>query len=194
MCALRWVLVSSFLLFRHASRPACTVCGVACDIYMHNPRGSNNKLNEVSNNARNQNRLFDSQNNARGGYQVGDDCKPVCSNANGQYDKDAEGAGKGQMRYYEDSLLTVEWTNQHGCGNAQKNVLCNLVLQARSHEDMMSWAANSGVRRRSMASNSAWVPVSTTLPASSTTILSALQIVESRCATTTVVHCFCSKS
>ena len=54
---------------------------VACDLYMHNPRGSNNKLNEVSNNARNQNRLFDSQNNAAGGYQVGDDCKPVCSNA-----------------------------------------------------------------------------------------------------------------
>ena len=36
------------------------------DLYMHNPRGSNNKLNEVSNNAQNQNRLFDSQNNAAG--------------------------------------------------------------------------------------------------------------------------------
>ena len=92
------------------------------DLYMHNPRGSNNKLNEVSNNARNQNRLFDSQNNAAGGYQVGDDCKPVCSGANNQYDKTLPGAGKGQMQYYEGSLLTVEWTSQHGCGDAQKNV------------------------------------------------------------------------
>lgn len=102
---------------------------VACDLYMHNPRGSNNKLNEVSNNARNQNRLFDSQNNAAGGYQVGDDCKPVCSNAANQYNKSAPGAGKGQMYYYEGSRLTIEWTNQHGCGDAQKNVRCNIVLQ-----------------------------------------------------------------
>ena len=99
------------------------------DLYMHNPRGSNNKLNEVSNNAQNQNRLFDSQNNAAGGYQVGDDCEPVCSNANNNYDKTSPGAGKGQMYYYEGSRLTIEWTNQHGCGSAQQNVKCNLVLQ-----------------------------------------------------------------
>ena len=41
-----------------------------CDVYMNNPRGSNNKLNEQSNNRQNANRLFDSQNNAAGGYQV----------------------------------------------------------------------------------------------------------------------------
>ena len=109
---------------------------VRADLYMHNPRGSNNKLNEVSNNARNQNRLYDSQNNARGGYQVGDDCKPVCSNANNQYDKTAEGAGKGQMKYYEGSLLTLEWTNQHGCGDAQKNVRCNIVIQYACEDSM----------------------------------------------------------
>ena len=108
---------------------ALVVARVSADLYMHNPRGSNNKLNEVSNNANNQNRLFDSQNNAAGGYQVGDDCKPVCSNANNNYDKTKEGAGKGQMYYYEGSRLTLEWTNQHGCGNAQKNVRCNIVLQ-----------------------------------------------------------------
>ena len=44
------------------------------DLYMNNPRGSNNKLNEVSDNVRNDNRLFDSQNNAAAGYQVGDKC------------------------------------------------------------------------------------------------------------------------
>ena len=73
------------------------------DLYMHHPRGSNNKLNEVSNQAQNQNRLFDSQNNAAGGYQVGDNCKPVCSNANGAYDSTAPGAGKGVMYFYEGS-------------------------------------------------------------------------------------------
>ena len=105
------------------------------DLYMHHPRGSNNKLNEVSNNARNQNRLFDSQNNAAGGYQVGDDCNPVCSNSNGQYDSSLPGAGKGVMYFYEESYLHIEWTNQHGCGNAQKNVKCELVLQYTCDED-----------------------------------------------------------
>mmetsp|Transcript_67558 Transcript_67558/g.213893 ORF Transcript_67558/g.213893 Transcript_67558/m.213893 type:complete len:86 (-) Transcript_67558:126-383(-) len=41
-----------------------------CDVYLNNPRGSNNKLNEVSNNVQNDNRLFDSQNNGAGGYQA----------------------------------------------------------------------------------------------------------------------------
>ena len=40
--------------------------------------GSNNKLNEQNNNRRNQNRLFDSQNNANAGYNVGDECDGIC--------------------------------------------------------------------------------------------------------------------
>ena len=81
---------------------------VHADIGMHNPRGSNNKLNEQhviffpffcrdpslhtsnihgvlassraprSNNVNNDNRLFDSQTNAASGYQVGDACQPTC--------------------------------------------------------------------------------------------------------------------
>ena len=105
------------------------------DLYMHHPRGSNNKLNEVSNQAQNQNRLFDSQNNAEGGYQVGDNCKPVCSNANGAYDSTAPGAGKGVMYFYEGSYLHVEWTNQHGCGATQPNVKCELILQYMCDEE-----------------------------------------------------------
>ena len=34
---------------------------VAGDIYMHNPRGSNNRLNENTANRRTNNRVFDSQ-------------------------------------------------------------------------------------------------------------------------------------
>lgn len=33
----------------------------AADVYMHNPRGSNNRLNERSANRDNANRMFDSQ-------------------------------------------------------------------------------------------------------------------------------------
>ncbi len=41
------------------------------DIYLHNPRGSNNRLDEQTRERANDNRMFDSENNARGGYNVG---------------------------------------------------------------------------------------------------------------------------
>jgi len=37
------------------------------DVYMHNPRGSNDRNCERNVNRNNGNRLFDSQNNAKGG-------------------------------------------------------------------------------------------------------------------------------
>ena len=40
------------------------VAAASADIYMHTLRGSNNRLDEGDGNANNQNRLFDSQNNA----------------------------------------------------------------------------------------------------------------------------------
>ena len=85
---------------------AALVVASMADLYAHAPRGSNNKLNEENQNAQNQNRLFDSQNNAKGGYQWGE-----------------------TMTYYEGSLLQVEWTVQHGCGQDHLNVDCNMVLQ-----------------------------------------------------------------
>lgn len=59
-----------------------------CDIYLHNPRGSNNRLDESRRERDNDNRLFDSQNNDRGGYNVGN------------------------MYYYTDSKLQTEWYNK----------------------------------------------------------------------------------
>ncbi len=44
---------------------------VAGDCYMQNPRGSNDRLNEANTDRDNANRLFDSQNNAQGGYCYG---------------------------------------------------------------------------------------------------------------------------
>ena len=41
------------------------------DIYLHNPRGSNNRLDEQTHERANNNRMFDSENNARGAYNVG---------------------------------------------------------------------------------------------------------------------------
>ncbi|KAK3102217.1 hypothetical protein FSP39_009657 [Pinctada imbricata] len=48
-------------------------------------------------------RLFDSQNNNRGGYNVG------------------------SLYYYEGSVLPIEWTNQHSC--ASPNAHCEIILQ-----------------------------------------------------------------
>eukprot|EP00967_Tisochrysis_lutea_P019805 scaffold22528_cov30-Tisochrysis_lutea.AAC.5 len=63
------------------------------------------------------------------GYQVGDNCAGSCSDGAGNYDAAAEGAGEGQMYFYENSHLRIEWTMQHGCGHANENVRCDLVLQ-----------------------------------------------------------------
>jgi len=90
-------LLATILLF--------CVAYVAADLYMHNPRGSNDRLDEANTNRNNGNRLFDSQNNAKGGYCIG----PA-------------------MTYYEGSFLSIEWTNQHGCGTNPK-LVCNLVVQ-----------------------------------------------------------------
>eukprot|EP00163_Fabomonas_tropica_P005833 TRINITY_DN1547_c0_g1_i1.p1 TRINITY_DN1547_c0_g1~~TRINITY_DN1547_c0_g1_i1.p1 ORF type:complete len:534 (+),score=179.74 TRINITY_DN1547_c0_g1_i1:387-1988(+) len=88
------------------------------DVYMHNPRGSNNRLNEGNNNRKNANRLFDSQNNNRGGYNVGDGT----GNGNGKGNN-----GKGTMQYYVGSIIPVEWTNQHACGNEKAH--CQIIMQ-----------------------------------------------------------------
>jgi len=77
---------------------------VLADLYLQNPRGCNDRLNEANEDRDNENRLFDSQNNAQGGYCYG----PT-------------------MSFYAGSQLTVEWTNQHGCNNPK--LYCNLVLQ-----------------------------------------------------------------
>jgi hypothetical protein len=80
------------------------VSTVKSDMYLHNPRGSNNRVNEANANRNNANRLFDSQNNGKGGYCLGP-----------------------RMEFYAGSQLTIEWTNQHGCGNPK--LFCNIVLQ-----------------------------------------------------------------
>ena len=98
------------------------------DVYMHNPRGSNDRNCERNVNRNNGNRLFDSQNNAKGGY--------ACPRAVGDASRQNE-AGEAifggftqnkKMYFYEGSILPIEWTNQHGCGQNSKTN-CEIVLQ-----------------------------------------------------------------
>eukprot|EP00794_Sanderia_malayensis_P006165 gene6165-6876_t len=73
------------------------------DMYLHNPRGSNNRLDERGRARNNGNRMFDSQNNNRGGYNVG------------------------SLYYYSGSVLPIEWTNQHSCADPNNN--CEVIIQ-----------------------------------------------------------------
>ncbi|XP_028400239.1 protein DD3-3-like [Dendronephthya gigantea] len=91
------------------------------DVYLHTPRGSNNRLDGENANRQNNNRVFDSQNNAKGGYNVAE--------KNEQKSTDwfhmnyyMSGSGEGN-----ETILPIEWTNQHGCRH--RDVNCNFVLQ-----------------------------------------------------------------
>ena len=86
-----------------------TICNA--DIYMHNMRGSNNRCDERTNERVNANRLFDSQNNAAGGYAVPcQDTDLSCFN----------------MKYYTESILDIRFTTQHACGVQNQ---CEIIIQ-----------------------------------------------------------------
>merc|ERR1719197_1711083 len=101
------------------------------DTYMQNPRGSNNRLNEKSANRNNGNRLFDSQNNNRGGYNVGEtgDTDNAFNGGNNfgegsaaeMWDPDTalNAANSNSVQYdmthQAGSLMRMTWTSQHGC-------------------------------------------------------------------------------
>ena len=77
---------------------------VRADVYLQAARGSNNRLDERGRERANANRLFDSQNNNRGGYNVG------------------------HLTYYTGEMIPISWTNQHGAGQYQLKET-ELVLQ-----------------------------------------------------------------
>jgi len=116
---------------------------VKSDVYLHMPKGSNNRLNERSANRNNGNRMFDSQNNNRGGYNKGDR-----SAGGGFQTNDASYDITYYMStpeaYYNNeelgrSMLSVEWTNQHGCGGNEHNdphkLNCNINIQYMCQPD-----------------------------------------------------------
>jgi hypothetical protein len=87
---------------------------VCADVYLHSPRGSNNRNCEKNVDRNNANRLFDSQNNDKGGY--------ACPRAVGGPEVETP-----QMYYYAGSYLTIEWTMQHSC--AVSYARCDVILQ-----------------------------------------------------------------
>lgn len=108
---------------------ALLAAGVEADVYMHNPRGSNDRNCERNANRNNGNRLFDSQNNAAGGYAcpraVGDE---TIQDEDGLASLGYKITQDMKIYYYEDSVLPIEWTNQHGCGPNSK-VNCEIIVQ-----------------------------------------------------------------
>lgn len=84
---------------------------VMADMYLQFPGGSNNRLREDSRNVQNQNRLFDSQNNNRFGYN------------------------QATYAFHTDSEINLRWTIQHGCG-PDSNVNCEVILQYACGENL----------------------------------------------------------
>lgn len=76
---------------------------VYADIYLQHPHGSNNRLDDENRDRNNANRMFDSQNNNRGGYNVGN------------------------VFYYVGTKVEMRWTAQHSCGNPNNH--CEMVIQ-----------------------------------------------------------------
>jgi hypothetical protein len=112
--------VASKFLLASSAAVALVSSLASADVYLHFPRGQNDRCDEKSNDRNNANRLFDSENNAAGGYAT-------------------ENGGLDSLTFYEDTDLRIEWTLQHSCGNAQddkadpnapENTKCNVVLQA----------------------------------------------------------------
>jgi hypothetical protein len=130
---------------------ALFVVSVSADCYMHNPRGSNDRLNEQAANRNNGDRLFDSQNNNRGGYNVGDKGKDAFSESSRAQEPGSVFASElnedqYSMIFYESSILGIEWTAQHGCGGSElggpsspqddpNHLNCNMVLQYMCNTD-----------------------------------------------------------
>jgi len=106
---------------------------VDADTYLHFPRGSNNRLRENTANRNNGNRVFDSQNNNKGGYNVG-------INEAGQNGDDEE-EEQYAMTYFQSeggvngakTYVPVRWTSQHGSGGDEdtdpNKLNSNTVLQ-----------------------------------------------------------------
>jgi len=92
-----------------AARAACG------SIYLHNPKGSNNRLDEGDGTVSNPARLFNSQSHAKGGYGYG-----------GKASDKAE-----PLKYMEGSTLSIEWTTSQGCGSMEAG--CTVILQYMCH-------------------------------------------------------------
>jgi len=85
-------------------------------LYFHVPRGSNNRVNEKTAAVNNPNRLFFSNNNARGGYNVGELPSNEYQNQDQQYQMQWFMSESNDKSDGKDSFLEIEWGQLQGCG------------------------------------------------------------------------------
>jgi hypothetical protein len=97
---------------------------VRADVYMHHPRGTNDRCDEVANDRNNGNRLFRSDNNAAGGYAWPDKA----------------------LSYYTGTTLRIEWMSQHACGQGATSdpmlAHCEHVIQVGCQDTFQMFAGN----------------------------------------------------
>ena len=99
------------------------------DVYMQSPRGANGRNAERNVNRNNANRLYDTQNNAKGGYATD-------RAVGGPQAATAERAdGERPMYYYEGEKVPITWTAQHGSG-AGSNVDGQIIFQFASTDTL----------------------------------------------------------
>lgn len=116
----------------------------SAQIFMHSPRGSQNRIRERSAQNENENRLFwanhNNDYNRRGGYNTGEKTAQKQTSENDQYN----------MQYFMsgdnggDSFLTVEWTQVNGCGvdpfatdsASTKTHDCSVLIQSLCQDDV----------------------------------------------------------
>lgn len=102
----------------------------SADIYLHFPHGSNNRLNGNGANVRNANRLFDSQNNGKAGYNVGDSgINATKNNITETRQRPLEFFMSGCEKE-EKTEVEIMWTNQHGTGPKSEDIVeSQIILQ-----------------------------------------------------------------
>ncbi|KAJ7333536.1 hypothetical protein OS493_017073 [Desmophyllum pertusum] len=105
------------------------------DIYMHFPPGSNNRLNGNLDNVQNAARLFDSQNNGKAGYNVGDNGDVNPGTNIPEYRQLPMQFYMGGCSADVKSEVEIMWTNQHGTGlKTDDRVESQVILQYMCQE------------------------------------------------------------
>ncbi|KAJ7333537.1 hypothetical protein OS493_017074 [Desmophyllum pertusum] len=105
------------------------------DIYMHFPPGSNNRLNGNLDNVKNAARIFDSQNNGKAGYNVGDKLDTNPADNIPEYRQLPMQFYMGGCSADVKTEVEIMWTNQHGTGpKTDDRVESQIILQYMCQE------------------------------------------------------------
>jgi len=97
---------------------------VSGSISLHNPKGSNNRCDELTDYVNNNNRLFHSNNYVHSGYSI--PCKKP-------YNVSSTNVECYNMKYYENTNLILYWTNNVNC--IQNN--CVYIIQYLCSNDLL---------------------------------------------------------